>query len=363
MTEPLQLPPPKPSPARRFGSVLSRHKRIHARIVRARKRSRLIDIAFTAIERDSEIGGGILAGALAYRLFLFALPLGFFLVSMLGVLADILNRNAHAIGKNLGLAGLVTQQMESAATSSSNSWVALGSLALLLFVSRDLYRGFAIVHALAWERSAATVHVSYRSLGVFDAAAAGQLTLVTLAGVARQASAVAGVLRLREIRPDDQDEMRQAFDRLSSASRYTRFMSTVKERGPGEAAHVELVEDGIGGADLPRLFPCPVEAAGRDEPRRALRTPVLREKPRPSSLGSIRDQSMRGKTPSPVDFGNLHDTAGLGELDRPDVRRILVERAVRARLVIRRSSGSGCGASVLRRGREHDSETRAGAQP
>src|SRR5262249_9186522 len=36
-------------------------------------------------------------------------------------------------------------------------------------------------------------------------------------------------VRLREIRPDDRDEVRQAFDRLSRESRYTRFMSSVKE--------------------------------------------------------------------------------------------------------------------------------------
>src|SRR2546427_9686764 len=33
-------------------------------------------------------------------------------------------------------------------------------------------------------------------------------------------------------------------------------------------------------------------------------------------------------------FGNLHDPARLGELDGPEVRRILVEREVRAGLVI-----------------------------
>src|SRR5258708_29107305 len=31
-----------------------------------------------------------------------------------------------------------------------------------------------------------------------------------------------------------------------------------------------------------------------------------------------------------TDFGNLHDPAHLGELDGPDVRRILVEREMRA---------------------------------
>src|SRR5258708_6438705 len=35
-----------------------------------------------------------------------------------------------------------------------------------------------------------------------------------------------------------------------------------------------------------------------------------------------------------TDFGNLHDPACLGELDGPDVRRILVERKMRARPVI-----------------------------
>src|SRR5437870_12262503 len=35
-----------------------------------------------------------------------------------------------------------------------------------------------------------------------------------------------------------------------------------------------------------------------------------------------------------TDFGNLHDPARLGELDGPDVRRVLVEREMRASLVI-----------------------------
>ena len=39
-------------------------------------------------------------------------------------------------------------------------------------------------------------------------------------------------VRLREIRPDDRDEVRQAFGRLSRESRYSRFMSTLKELSP-----------------------------------------------------------------------------------------------------------------------------------
>jgi acetyltransferase len=39
-------------------------------------------------------------------------------------------------------------------------------------------------------------------------------------------------VRLREIRSDDRDEVRQAFERLSGESRYMRFMSYVKELSP-----------------------------------------------------------------------------------------------------------------------------------
>ena len=39
-------------------------------------------------------------------------------------------------------------------------------------------------------------------------------------------------VRMREIRPDDRDEVQQAFARLSSESRYMRFMSFLKELPP-----------------------------------------------------------------------------------------------------------------------------------
>jgi len=39
-------------------------------------------------------------------------------------------------------------------------------------------------------------------------------------------------VRLREIRPDDLDEVRQAFDRLSAESRYMRYMSYMKQLSP-----------------------------------------------------------------------------------------------------------------------------------
>jgi len=59
-------------------------------------------------------------------------------------------------------------------------------------------------------------------------------------------------VRLRQVHPDDRDEVRQAFDRLSGESRYMRFMSHVKELSsrtleravnPQEAREVGLVAE------------------------------------------------------------------------------------------------------------------------
>jgi len=63
-----------------------------------------------------------------------------------------------------------------------------------------------------------------------------------------------------------------------------------------------------------------------------------------------------------ADFGNLQDRARLGELDGSDVGGVLVEREVRARLMIGREvPGPGCGAGVVRQEREHDPDIRAGS--
>jgi len=47
-----------------------------------------------------------------------------------------------------------------------------------------------------------------------------------------------------------------------------------------------------------------------------------------------------------TDFGNLHDPARLGELEGPDVRRVLVEREVSTRPVVVREVASQGAAQV-----------------
>ena len=192
--EPLDLPPPKRTFLQRFALWLERGRALRGRVEATRERSALLDATLETIERDSDIGGGILAGALAYRLFLFALPLSFFLVSVLGLASDAANESPKQLAKSVGMLGLVTSQVASASNGSSGAWVALTSFVVLVYVTRVLLRAVSIVHALAWERSGRAVKVPPRSLGVFAVGVAGMFLVVVGAGAVRHEGSVEGLL-------------------------------------------------------------------------------------------------------------------------------------------------------------------------
>ena len=169
---------------------------LRARAERARARSQTFDHALAWIERDAAIGGGMLAGALAYRLFLFVLPLSFFLVAVLGPIADALGSDPQELGADAGLAGLVTNEVGSTASGSSNWWVVLTSLVALVYVTWLLYKAVAITHALAWGRSAASVKLTPGGLAVFGAALLAQLALLVGVAAGRHQSPGGGLAAL-----------------------------------------------------------------------------------------------------------------------------------------------------------------------
>jgi uncharacterized BrkB/YihY/UPF0761 family membrane protein len=192
----MKLPPPRRTLARRLALWVEQVHALRGWVEQARERSAALDATFETIERDSHIGGGMLAGALSYRLFLFVLPLAFFIVSGLGLLASAVGIEPDVISNSVGLAGVVTKQVAGTSKGSSSWWVALSSFFVLVYATRVLLRAVAIVHSLAWERSAASVKVRRRSLGVFAAALIGQLVLVSGVGAVNHQTAIGGIITL-----------------------------------------------------------------------------------------------------------------------------------------------------------------------
>lgn len=116
----------------------------------ARRRHAWVDLGFRVYDRDSEVGGSILSGALAYRFFLWLLPYTLVLVAVLGIAADVADETPEETADEVGLANFVTATVARSA-SSSNRWYALViGIPVLLWLTRSLLRSLIGVHRLVW---------------------------------------------------------------------------------------------------------------------------------------------------------------------------------------------------------------------
>ena len=119
-SEPGQSPPEAEIVAGKTvaGRALAAAERVRIlseQIAEARGRHASVDIGLATVERDSEIGGGLLAGALAYRLFVFLLPFAVFLVVGLGLYADVTDQTTADVADDLGLTRIVAREIAGAA--------------------------------------------------------------------------------------------------------------------------------------------------------------------------------------------------------------------------------------------------------
>jgi uncharacterized BrkB/YihY/UPF0761 family membrane protein len=116
----------------------------------ARSRHGSVDALFDVVDRDVEVGGGILAGALAYRLFIWLLPLALVLVAGLGIAADAASQSPKHAAGSLGLAGIVSTSVAGAAESPSRWYALLVGAVVLLVATRSVLRAVIGAHRLVW---------------------------------------------------------------------------------------------------------------------------------------------------------------------------------------------------------------------
>jgi membrane protein len=125
-----------------------------ARVERERHQS--VDVAFEAVERDGEVGGGIIAGSLAYRLFIWLLPLALVCVAGLGLASDAASETPDEAAEQLGLEGLVSSSIADAANSSSRWYALLIGIPVLFWATRSVLRVLIGAHRLVWMDARAT---------------------------------------------------------------------------------------------------------------------------------------------------------------------------------------------------------------
>ena len=146
----------------------------------------MVEAGFQVQELDANVGGGILAGALAFRLFLFMVPFVYVVFTILGALARALGQDPAQVARNAGITGILASAVVK--VEDLGGWtqaaLVLGAIVTLFITSGALMKALYVVYWLIWR-----VH------RVMPAGLAPRLALIGIALVASALSVAVNDLR------------------------------------------------------------------------------------------------------------------------------------------------------------------------
>lgn len=128
------------------------------------------EVGWRTLRRDASIGGSVLGAALAYRLFIWLLPLALMLVLGIGIAADTGGQSTGSIVRDAGLTGFIASSIADSAehTSGWGAVIALVvALVVLLYQTSALLRSVRAVTALAWRMPVQPVRRPARATFLF----------------------------------------------------------------------------------------------------------------------------------------------------------------------------------------------------
>ena len=112
-----------------------------------------VGVLVETYDRDRRRAGGLLAGGLAFRLFLWLLPFALVVVSGMGFLADRLDRPIEELAHDAGLSAAIAGTVEQGARQSARGGVVLFAIGAVLTVwaAGSIVRALGVVSSVAWE--------------------------------------------------------------------------------------------------------------------------------------------------------------------------------------------------------------------
>ena len=176
--------------------MVGRIQRAREQLEAKRPHSRFVDAVFGAAERDVAAGGGVLAGAVAFRVFLFMIPYVFLVVVVFGLSASASDENPGHLARDAGIGGLAGKAFESIGDLSTGQRIVsfFAAAFALLLATRALLKVLRIVHALVWHTRAGKPPSMMRAAGVLIAVVTFALVIVGLIGKIRAESFLLGLV-------------------------------------------------------------------------------------------------------------------------------------------------------------------------
>ena len=155
----------------------SARRSVEAQTESLRARHASVRIAYEAYERDRRQAGALLAGGLAYRLFLWLLPTALFVVAVFSLFVEATSRSpeeaAEATGLGSALAVTVAKAVEQSGRGSIYLLV-LGGV-LMIWAGRSAVKGLRLTSAVAWGIRPPAPSRSWMSSLTFSGVALGVL--------------------------------------------------------------------------------------------------------------------------------------------------------------------------------------------
>ena len=194
--------PSSPSPAPGAGRLARLRSRLtqaahraKTTVEAARTRSRLVDGALLTYERDRRAAGNVLAGAVAFRLFAYMLPLVLGVVTLVGILRGLDESSPATVGEELGMSSYVIHSVETAAEQSHKALWVLVPLALWAIYTGGLgvVKVLRAVHAIAWGQPIERVRRGPAAAAATFGIATGTFLLVAGLQALRHRSTVVGL--------------------------------------------------------------------------------------------------------------------------------------------------------------------------
>jgi uncharacterized BrkB/YihY/UPF0761 family membrane protein len=130
--------------------------RLHAALDEAERRrsdSPAVESAFGVVAANRRTAASLLAGGLAYRFFLWALPFALFSAAAFRLIADAAEKSNSELAKELGMGAAMAGTVGRAAGATGRSYVVLllVGLVLMLIAAKSVWKSLCISSELAWD--------------------------------------------------------------------------------------------------------------------------------------------------------------------------------------------------------------------
>jgi uncharacterized BrkB/YihY/UPF0761 family membrane protein len=151
------LAPDRPRRVRRLAEygrrwLTSEQAHLQEELQARRQRSDMVDAGFLVQDLDARVGGGILAGALAFRIFLFMVPVVYVIFTVLGVVSRALGHDPAQLASNAGITGVLASTVVKVADQSpwTLATLVLGAVVTMFITAGSLLKALYVVHWLIW---------------------------------------------------------------------------------------------------------------------------------------------------------------------------------------------------------------------